>query len=303
MPPGCWGGPPSAPSRLSPTASSCSPSDRTTGTSMSSPSGTTSAPSTDAPGAGTSTSSAEDSPARTSAVRVRARDLQALAADSGSRCCESLAKSNLHMSSPKTPRICVPADWMSSSKGLPAWGMMSLGVCWALGTSAPRIDVTECGSLLPTPTGAGNEGSPSMQKWPAHRALAGMMATPTASGSDARNTNRPSARATRAMLPTCRASDAEKGGRGELLAVVRGKSPRKRDAHLYLPTPTAQLYGYNRGGAAGRAGKERPSLEVLTGGVFIALREWMMGMPIGWTASARLETHRFQQWLCSHGAR
>lgn len=146
------------------------------------------------------------------------------------------------MSSPRTVRISAPEDWTSSSKGLPAWGMMSLGVCWALGTSVRLTDATECGSLLPTPTGAGNESSPSMQKWPAHRELAKM-----------------------------------------------------------LPTPTAQLYGYNKGGAAGRVGKARPSLESLVGGIFIALREWMMGWPLGWTAPKPLETVRFQQWLDSHG--
>lgn len=70
-----------------------------------------------------------------------------------------------------------------------------------------------------------------------------------------------------------------------------------------LPTPTAQLYGSNQGGAAGRTGPKRLSLEGRTGGVFIALREWMMGMPIGWTASEPLEMLKFQQWLRSHGRR
>ena len=68
-----------------------------------------------------------------------------------------------------------------------------------------------------------------------------------------------------------------------------------------LPTPTAKLYGNNRGGAAGRVGKVRPSLESLTGGVYPALREWIMGWPIGWTALRPLEMDRFQEWLHSHG--
>lgn len=63
-----------------------------------------------------------------------------------------------------------------------------------------------------------------------------------------------------------------------------------------LPTPTAKLYGYNKGGAAGREGKPRPSLETLIGGVSITLREWMMGWPIGWTALESLGTDRFRSW-------
>jgi hypothetical protein len=72
-----------------------------------------------------------------------------------------------------------------------------------------------------------------------------------------------------------------------------------------LPTPSATLYGSNgdpRDHAAGRIGKRRGSLETLTGGVFIALREWMMGWPIGWTALEPLVTDRFRQWLGSHGS-
>lgn len=37
------------------------------------------------------------------------------------------------------------------------------------------------------------------------------------------------------------------------------------------------------------------------GGVFLALREWMMGVPIGWTALEPLEICRYRQWLRSHG--
>lgn len=216
-------------------------------------------------------------------MRVRALDLQALALDSGSRCCESLAKWSLHMSSPKTLRICAPEDWTSSSKGLPAWGMMSLGVCWALGTSVRRIDETECGSLLPTPTGAGNEHAPSMQKWPAHRALKAILPTPISS--DWKGGNRLQAHngprlcsklaAERGYLPTPLHSDADKGGRGDLLQAVRGNS----NPHF----------------------KTRTDIRVGTGGVFIALREWMMGWPLGWSASEPLATDRFQQWLRSHG--
>ena len=155
------------------------------------------------------------------------------------------------------------------------------GVCLELGTSVRLTDATECGSLLPTTTGAGNEGSPSMQKWPAHRALKAMLPTPIASdrngdrqrgaGSIARGGGR---RLTVDMLPTPLHTDADKGGRGDLLQAVRGNS----NPHFKARTPI-------------RA----------DGGVFIALREWMMGWPIGWSASEPLATDRFRQWLRSHG--
>jgi hypothetical protein len=68
-----------------------------------------------------------------------------------------------------------------------------------------------------------------------------------------------------------------------------------------LPTPTAKLYGYNQGGGAGRIGKKRSSLETLFGGIKIALREWMMGWPIGWTALKPLGMGKYRQWRRLHG--
>lgn len=71
-----------------------------------------------------------------------------------------------------------------------------------------------------------------------------------------------------------------------------------------LPTPTATLYGSNGSGWAwtnGRTGKRRGSLEKRTGGVNLALREWMMGWPVGWTALEPLETAKYQLWLRTHG--
>lgn len=80
------------------------------------------------------------------------------------------------------------------------------------------------------------------------------------------------------------------------------KWPAHRRLAEMVPTPTAQLYGYNRGGAAGRTGKARPSLEALIGGINIALREWLMGWPMGWAnSSAPLATDRFLEWQRSHG--
>jgi hypothetical protein len=239
----CWVGAPSEPSRSIPIASACSPRDSATEPSSPSLSGMTSEPLTAVPGAIASTSSVGAFPARTSAVQDRGAVCPEIAQGFGLRCCALLAKFGLRMSSPKTLRIYAPGGWMSSSKGLPTWGLMQHGVCWELGTLAPPTSENVCGSLLPTPTGAGNEGSPSMQKWPAHRALARLMPTPIASD---RNGDRP-----------------------------RGA------------------------GSLARGGGQR--LTRVPGGGFIALREWMMGWPIGWSALEPLATDKFRQWLSSHG--
>lgn len=51
-----------------------------------------------------------------------------------------------------------------------------------------------------------------------------------------------------------------------------------------LATLTAQSYGSNRGGAAGRVGPERKSLRGLAGGSLSPTWcEWFMGFPEGWT--------------------
>lgn len=250
LPPGCLDGGPSALSRSSRTASECSPSDSATDTSSHSRSGMTSARLTDAPGADESTSSAEASPARTSAALGEAQALLALAQAFGLRCSESLARFGLAMSLPKTPRCFALEDLPSCSKGLPAWGILSHGACLELTTSVRPTSAIACGLSVPTPTCAGNEASPSMQKWPAHRRLAAMLPTPT----------------TRAAY---KSADFERPC-DRRLEVLIGVSPNQ----------------------AARGA---------IGGVFIALREWMMGWPLGWSASEPLATDRFRQWLRSHG--
>lgn len=110
-------------------------------------------------------------------------------------------------------------------------------------------------------------------------------------------------------LPTLTATAGDKGGRGDLVAVINGRPMRHH--RVYLPTLTARTYGSNQGGAAGRAGKKRPSLHGLLptltvkgnynkaglsarSGDGLATRigsgplnptwlEWFMGFPDGWT--------------------
>lgn len=70
--------------------------------------------------------------------------------------------------------------------------------------------------------------------------------------------------------------------------------PTAVNGSSYLPTPAAQTYGTNKGGAAGRVGKERPSLETMArrkgGQLCPQFVEVLMGLPIGWTALEPLAT-------------
>jgi hypothetical protein len=253
LPPGCLDGTRSAPSSSSRTVSKSLRNASGTDTSSRSRSGMISARSTDVRGEAESTSLAVVSHARISRPRAGERASTEIARGFGSKCSESLARYGLRMSLPKTPRTCALADSALLSRGLPTWGMIVRGVCSELGTSARRIDETGCGSLLPTPTGAGNEGSPSMQKWAGHRRLA-------------------------AMLPTCLASDHK--GQSSALRIRQGHGgPR-------LTPSLAEDRGFTTRTDAG---------------VFLTLREWMLGWPIGWTALGPLATDRFREWQSSHG--
>lgn len=81
----------------------------------------------------------------------------------------------------------------------------------------------------------------------------------------------------------------------------RSLSMLKWPAHRKMfATLAAHLYGNNKGGAAGRVGKTRESFEREIGGLSLSLREWMMGIPIGFSALAPLATGKFQRWLDSH---
>lgn len=219
------------------------------------------------PGGGESTSLVEDSPVRISPAQGRGLGLPVNEAVCGESSRASSKKFDRRRSLSKTPRTFALADLSPSSKTLPAWGSMRVGVCSERMPLELPIPGKECG-LLPTPTGAGNECSPSMMKWPRHRRLMELFA----------------------RLPSPRHTDADRGGRGN------------SNSHFKLPTPTARLYGSNQGGASGRAGqKRRPSLEALTGGPWMSFREWMMGWPIGWTELRPLAMGKFQEWLHWHG--
>jgi len=88
----------------------------------------------------------------------------------------------------------------------------------------------------------------------------------------------------RQALPTPRASDSEKGGRGDLLTVLRGYETKHAGT---LPTPQAK--DWKDGSNPKPHGGHSPSLPVaiaIRGGpgrMNRRFREWMMGYEPGWT--------------------
>ena len=91
----------------------------------------------------------------------------------------------------------------------------------------------------------------------------------------------------------------------------KGASPRSGDglATVLNSLPTPQARDWKDGGSRTQGKRHAPNLTValnnlqesLTGGIYPALREWMLGWPIGWTALEPLATDRFREWLHSHG--
>lgn len=126
---------------------------------------------------------------------------------------------------------------------------------------------------------------------------------------------------------------------GELFQRPKSAHPICASDSGLLPTPSAQNYGTNQGGGAGRVGPVRMSLETmarknhwpthrsspnenrqfkptpsqLSGkhGLSLASEvggplnpdwvEWLMGWPIGWTDLRPLAMARFQEWFEQHG--
>jgi hypothetical protein len=160
-------------------------------------------------------------------------------------------------SSWRTSQQSLFEDLTSSPETWPRSGMTSNGTAYLLPPSAPLTAATGGGELLPTPTATNTKA--------VHLRSGG--------------------RPPRTYLPTPRASDADKGGRGDLLAVVRTGMPSGRK---HWPTPTASD-GMGGPGSQGRQGGE--NLRTAAGGALNpTFVEWLMGFPPGWTDLEPSET-------------
>lgn len=78
----------------------------------------------------------------------------------------------------------------------------------------------------------------------------------------------------------------------------RRKTSALESAVKMFPTPTAMPYGNNQGGAQGRIGKVRPSLQSIAGGKLNPQWvEWLMNYKIGWTElnAVGMQWYQFKQ--------
>ena len=180
----------------------------------------------------------------------------------GRGCSASFAHYDPGTSSWKTSQLSLPIERLSVGSSV-TWqraGMTRNGTAFRLPPLVPLIDVIGSSSLpTPTATPGGYNQSPSP-------------------GAAVRPSLESMAR--HGLWPTPRASDGERGGRGDLLAKVRtGKDSRRKN----WPTPTAHDWK-----GAGYSG-QLPN-EVGTGQLNPTWVEWLMGFPLGWTDCGDSET-------------
>jgi hypothetical protein len=290
----CSDGEPSAPSKLTTQPDDDSSPAKTTAACHYSPSGTTFPPLTGSHGLALWMSSLAASRAKTSALPERERGSPASDQGSGVNLLGSFARFDPATSSWKTPQLSLLGGSEPFSETWPRWGLMRDGVCWAQSMPAHLTSGTGSGLWL---TPCATDAKP----------ITGGDLFQTSSGSvrhrrpDGSCSNR--GLAAQVNWPTIRASDGERGGRGDLIQAVRGN----QNSHFKLwPTPTV-CGNHNRKGASPTSGDGLATAvgkEGCSGGPLNPTWvEWLMGWPIGWTASGALETGRFQQWWHLHGRR
>lgn len=205
------------------------------------------------------TLSVEDSPARTSPSPEKVKASQASEADFGSNTLASSKKSDPFSSSLRT---CLAFELSALTECWLTWkdlGTPESRSWWVLSMPAHPINGNGLG-LLPTPTAVSygsNQGGAAGRVGPKRHSLRSM----------ARN----------GLWPTIRASDSEKGGRGDLLASIRGYKTQR----AHWPTPTANRW----------SGLQSHGRNAVLGTLNPTWVEWLMGFPLFWlrTNSERSE--------------
>lgn len=237
------------------------------------------------------------------------------AAASTAKSSASLAWFDRDSCSWKTYQQSLVTDWEPYSETWPRAGMTAGGRAYPLPSLAPRINATDGGSLLATPTQTANQMAPSMQKWAgcalwqtlvaddAVNRTAGkvnsrgepklsaqvLWPTPHGFSKDGRS-NGPSGNGlgravNQAMWPTPTSRDHKDGTAQSCANVpVNGLLGRA----IFATTRTADSKG--QGMSKARADKPDNLLAQLGGSLNPWWVEWLMGWPLGWTVSKHWAT-------------
>ena len=284
----CSDGEQSVPSKLRSTREASSCNAKKTGSSTSSRSGMTLEHSTEDRGAERSMSSVEVSPVRTSA---RPEKDSALSEEREAVCGESMpgsfARYDRATASWKTHQCSLFGGLESFSGTWPREGMMRHGRCYQLAIVAPRMNGRECGlsQKIPTPQ------SRDSNKGYANRVgrdftnlcdWATKFPTPTTKDYVSPSPNeKPRDRLVFAIEKGITKSHKFATQQSRDFRTANGKQDRwsnpKRSRNL-----NDQVHFLGNG----NGGKLNPDWV-----------EWLMGWPIGWTASRPLGTDRFHLWL------
>lgn len=229
--------------------------------------------------------------AKTCLTQVNAPDFPESVQDYTGNWCEPFAWYDRSSRSWRTWQRCLVEGWAQFSGTWPRAGLTLSGIAYRRQSSAHLMSEIASG-LLPTPTVCGDYNRKGASKHSgdglATALKSGMLPTlrankwglPDSHGStEAWKVN--------GLIPTPRASDADKGGRGDLLTVLRGYETRHAGT---LPTPTARDWRSGLASPETHGKNSRPLNETVSqmagnrsGRMNPRFREWMMSFPTGWT--------------------
>lgn len=211
--------------------------------------------------------------------------------DSTGNWCEPFAWYDQNSRSWKTWQRCLVTGWAMFLGTWPRSGLILSGIAYRRTPSAPLTSGIGSGSLL-TPTVSGNYNRKGASKTSGDGLATVLKNLPTPR---ANKWGIPDSHGSTAawdqVLPTPRSSDADRGGRGDLLTVLRGyetkhagtlPTPNARDWRSANPTPHG-MHSPNLPEKMAQMGKK-------SGRMNPRFVEWMMGFPRLWTELEPLGT-------------
>jgi hypothetical protein len=186
----------------------------------------------------------------------------------------------------RTWQRCLVEGWTQYSGAWPRSGMTRSGIAYQRQPLVLLTSGIASGSLLPTPEASNTKAIALRSAGRSPRNFLAPLPTPTARmyGSNQSASSGAAVRPSLAQMarqnnwPTPRATDADRGGRGDLIQAVRGNS----NSHFKMyPTPDASPHKYRLKCDS----QQSKSLNGLAGGQLNPTWvEWLMGFPLEWTA-------------------